>query len=147
LSATDLLHCQGRQKIAGVEEQKKSGINQSGERSIYAHSVLAATLIVIPSGEIEQIPCPNPNRLDGDIQHNQLISTMSFSFGFSGDDVGDDNDIVGQNDNVSANAGAQSQFVGLPAEEHSLDDLVGLYFIFGIILCHVRTCSWSSLDF
>jgi hypothetical protein len=72
---------------------------------------------------------------------------MSFSFGFSGDDVGDDNDIVGQNDNVSANAGAQSQFVGLPAEEHSLDDLVGLYFIFGIILCHVRTCSWSSLDF
>jgi hypothetical protein len=64
---------------------------------------------------------------------------MSFSFGFSGDDVGDDNDIVGQNDNVSANAGAQSQFVGLPAEEHSLDDLVGLHSIFGIVVCHVRT--------
>jgi hypothetical protein len=54
---------------------------------------------------------------------------MSFSFGFSGDDVGDDNDTIGQNDNVSANAGAQSQFVGLPAEEHSLDDLVGPLFI------------------
>lgn len=52
---------------------------------------------------------------------------MSFSFGFSGDDVGDDNDIVGQNDGVSAKAEAPSQFVGLPAEQHSLDDLVGLH--------------------
>jgi hypothetical protein len=52
---------------------------------------------------------------------------MSFSFGFSGDDVGDDNDVVGQTDSASAQAGAlSSQFVGLPAEEHSLDDLVGL---------------------
>ena len=50
---------------------------------------------------------------------------MSFSFGFSGDDVGDDNDVVGQTDNAPAQAEAQSQFVGLPAEEHSLDDLVG----------------------
>ena len=51
---------------------------------------------------------------------------MSFSFGFSGDDVGDDNDVVGQTDSAPAQAEAQSQFVGLPAEEHSLDDLVGL---------------------
>lgn len=50
---------------------------------------------------------------------------MSFSFGFSGDDVGDDNDVVGQNDSMSNNTEAQSQFVGLPAEEHSLDNLVG----------------------
>ena len=52
---------------------------------------------------------------------------MSFSFGFSGDDVGDDNDVVGQTESVpaQAQAQAQSQFVGLPAEEHSLDDLVG----------------------
>lgn len=52
---------------------------------------------------------------------------MSFSFGFSGDDVGDDNDVVGQTDNAPAQVQAQSQFVGLPAEEHSLDDLVGLH--------------------
>jgi hypothetical protein len=53
---------------------------------------------------------------------------MSFSFGFSGDDVGDDNDVVGQNDSTSQNVEAQSQFIGLPAEEHSLDDLVGPLF-------------------
>jgi hypothetical protein len=51
---------------------------------------------------------------------------MSFSFGFSGDDVGDDNDIVGQAESAPAQTAAQSQVVGLPAEEHSLDDLVGL---------------------
>lgn len=51
---------------------------------------------------------------------------MSFSFGFSGDDVGDDSDVVGQTGSTPAQAEAQSQFVGLPAEEHSLDDLVGL---------------------
>lgn len=51
---------------------------------------------------------------------------MSFSFGFSGDDVEDDNDVVGQTESAPAQAQAQSQFVGLPAEEHSLDDLVGL---------------------
>ena len=50
---------------------------------------------------------------------------MSFSFGFSGDDVGDDNDVVGQTDGAPAKAEAQSQFVGLPAQEHSIDDLVG----------------------
>lgn len=49
---------------------------------------------------------------------------MSFSFGFSGDDVGDDNDVVGQINSAPAQAEAPSQFVGLPAEEHSLDDLV-----------------------
>ena len=54
---------------------------------------------------------------------------MSFSFGFSGDDVGDDNDGVGQTDNAPAQAEAQSQFVGLPAEEHSIDDLVGLFVL------------------
>jgi hypothetical protein len=52
---------------------------------------------------------------------------MSFSFGFSGDDVGDDTDAVGQTNSAPAQAEAQSQFVGLPAEEHSLDDLVGLH--------------------
>jgi hypothetical protein len=105
------------------------GVDKSwGKRSIYAYSVLAATQIVIPSGEIEQIPCPILNRLDGDIQQHQQIPTMSFSFGFSGDDVGDDNDVVGQNGSASTNAEARSQFVGLPAEEHSLEDLVGPYF-------------------
>lgn len=51
---------------------------------------------------------------------------MSFSFGFSGDDVGDDNDVVEQTGDAPVQAEAQSQFVGLPAEEHSLDALVGL---------------------
>lgn len=51
---------------------------------------------------------------------------MSFSFGFSGYDVEDDNDVVRQTESAPAQAQAQSQFVGLPAEEHSLDDLVGL---------------------
>lgn len=54
---------------------------------------------------------------------------MSFSFGFSGDDVGDDNDVVGQTENAPAQPQAQSQFVGLPAEEHSIDDLVGLHIL------------------
>ena len=54
---------------------------------------------------------------------------MSFSFGFSGDDVGDDNDVVAQNDGAPAQAEAKSQFVGLPAEEHSLNDLVGSHII------------------
>lgn len=53
---------------------------------------------------------------------------MSFSFGFSGDDVGDDNEVVGQTDSAPAQAEAHSQFVGLPAEEHSLDALVGLHY-------------------
>jgi hypothetical protein len=74
---------------------------------------------------------------------------MSFSFGFSGDDVGDDNDTIGQNDNISANAGAQSQFVGLPAEEYSLNDLVGLHFNFGIMIAMFGhdpgVCSISSV--
>lgn len=65
---------------------------------------------------------------------------MSFSFGFSGDDVGDDNDIVGQTSDAPVEAGAQSQFVGLPAEEHSLDALVGLpvaiRFQFSLIQLH-----------
>jgi hypothetical protein len=52
---------------------------------------------------------------------------MSFSFGFSGDDVGDDNEMVTENENISANAGPESQFVGLPAEEHNLQDLVGIH--------------------
>jgi hypothetical protein len=50
---------------------------------------------------------------------------MSFSFGFSGDDVGDDHELVADNVNTSTNAGPESQFVGLPAEEHALGDLVG----------------------
>jgi len=60
-----------------------------------------------------------------DHKSNLPASIMSFSFGFSGDDVGDDNDVVEQNDGAPAQAEAKSQFVGLPAEEHSLDDLVG----------------------
>jgi len=85
------------------------------------------TQIVIPSGEIEQIPCPNRFDLCFDNDHKSKIHTsiMSFSFGFSGDDVGEDNDVVGQTESAPALAQAQSQFVGLPAEEHSLDDLVG----------------------
>lgn len=50
---------------------------------------------------------------------------MSFSFGFSGDDVEEENDAVVQNGTTDPNGGAGSKFVGLPAEEHSLDDLVG----------------------
>jgi len=52
---------------------------------------------------------------------------MSFSFGFSGDDVGDDHELVAEIGNKSTNAGPESQFVGLPAEEHSLRDLVGIH--------------------
>jgi hypothetical protein len=86
------------------------------------------TQIVISAGEIEQIRCPNrsPFRQRPLIENNTPI--MSFSFGFSGDDVGDDNDVVGQTDSAPAQAEAQSQFVGLPAEEHSLDALVGLHY-------------------
>jgi hypothetical protein len=51
---------------------------------------------------------------------------MSFSFGFSGDDVGDDHEMVTENENTSTSAGPDSQFVGLPAEEHALQDLVGI---------------------
>lgn len=56
---------------------------------------------------------------------------MSFSFGFSGDDVEEENDAVVQNGTTDHNGDAGSKFVGLPAEEHSLDDLVGTYvFLF-----------------
>lgn len=52
---------------------------------------------------------------------------MSFSFGFSGDDVDDEmndgGDIV--QDQTAANGPAQKQKVeGLPAREHELDELV-----------------------
>lgn len=50
---------------------------------------------------------------------------MSFSFGFAGDDVEEEHDITTQNGSADANADPASKFVGLPAEEHSLDDLVG----------------------
>jgi hypothetical protein len=52
---------------------------------------------------------------------------MSFSFGFSGDDVEDDHEMGAENGNTFTftNAGPESQFVGLPAEEHALGDLVG----------------------
>lgn len=53
---------------------------------------------------------------------------MSFSFGFSGDDVGDDHELVAEIGNKFTNAGPESQFVGLPAEEHALKDLVGTDF-------------------
>jgi hypothetical protein len=52
---------------------------------------------------------------------------MSFSFGFSGDDVGDEHEMVAENENTPTSAGPESQFVGLPAEEHSLQDLVGIH--------------------
>ena len=54
---------------------------------------------------------------------------MSFSFGFSGDDVGDDHEPASENGHTFTftNAGPESQFVGLPAEEHNLKDLVGTY--------------------
>jgi hypothetical protein len=61
---------------------------------------------------------------------------MPFSFGFSGDDVGDDHELVADNVNASTNAGPESQFVGLPAEEHTLGDLVGtvacLFLLFAL---------------
>jgi hypothetical protein len=69
---------------------------------------------------------------------------MSFSFGFSGDDVGDDHELVAENGSISTNAGPGPQFVGLPAEEHALKDLVGTcthvsLFVFPISVasCHV----------
>jgi hypothetical protein len=68
---------------------------------------------------------------------------MSFSFGFSGDDVGDDNDVVEQTGNAPAQAEAQSKFVGLPAEEHSLDTLVGLPVA---ILSNLLDTSWLVYD-
>lgn len=53
---------------------------------------------------------------------------MSFSFGFSGDDVDDEmNDGSGDvvQDQTAANESTQKQKVeGLPAREHSLDELV-----------------------
>lgn len=63
-------------------------------------------------------------------QHILTYTAMSFSFGFSGDDVEDDNEAVAQNGSVeqsSSGNGTDSKFVGLPAAEHSLDDLVGIH--------------------
>lgn len=56
---------------------------------------------------------------------------MSFSFGFSGDDVDDEmNDGGVQEQTSQANGAVQAdeRFVGLPAREHLLDDLVGSFF-------------------
>ena len=53
---------------------------------------------------------------------------MSFSFGFSGDDVDDEDDVVGQDGQQAKSQHTpktESQFVGLPAQEHSIDELVG----------------------
>lgn len=61
-------------------------------------------------------------------QTHRLIAGMSFSFGFSGDDVDDEmNDGVAQTQATTAAAATQKdeQFVGLPAREYSLDELVG----------------------
>lgn len=55
-----------------------------------------------------------------------LFFEMSFSFGFSGDDVEDDNDVAQDVTATAQSNGGQSgsPFVGLPAKEHSLDELV-----------------------
>lgn len=63
---------------------------------------------------------------------------MSFSFGFSGDDVEGENDVVVQNGTTNPNGDAGSKFVGLPAEEHSLDNLVGTCTTFCSKLFHTR---------
>lgn len=57
---------------------------------------------------------------------------MSFSFGFAGDDVEEENDAVIQNGITDHNASTASKFVGLPAEEHSLGDLVGSYIFLSL---------------
>lgn len=66
------------------------------------------------------------------------FTSMSFSFGFSGDDVEEENDVVVQNGTADPNGDAGSKFVGLPAEEHSLDDLVGTCTTFYSKLFHTR---------
>jgi hypothetical protein len=72
---------------------------------------------------------------------------MSFSFGFSGDDVGDDHELVADNVNTSTNAGPESQFVGLPAEEHALGDLVGtLVCLFCFLFSQPATTNLQMLD-
>lgn len=61
--------------------------------------------------------------LNNRLSHDAI---MSFSFGFSGDDVEDDG--AGQ---ATVSGDAQSnggeQFEGLPAMEHRLDELVGMH--------------------
>lgn len=55
---------------------------------------------------------------------------MSFSFGFSGDDVDDG---TGDAEPVAPNGGGSNgaeQFDGMPAVEHSLDELVGTRCLF-----------------
>ena len=71
---------------------------------------------------------------------------MSFSFGFSGDDVGDDHDLVAENGNTFTftNPGPESQFVGLPAEQHALGDLVGNH-IFLIVFISRACCNEFSI--
>lgn len=61
---------------------------------------------------------------------------MSFSFGFSGDDVADDHEPVAENGHAFTftNAEPESQFAGLPAEEHDLKDLVGTHISFFMFL-------------
>jgi len=53
---------------------------------------------------------------------------MSFSFGFSGEDVDDG---AAESGNVAVAGGGQTnggeQFEGLPAMEHSLDEVVGMH--------------------
>ena len=70
---------------------------------------------------------------------------MSFSFGFSGDDVEDENDVVVQDSNANGGAEAKSQFVGLPAEEHAIDDLVGPWVYFVLRSCNFL--EWLSSNF
>lgn len=59
---------------------------------------------------------------------------MAFSFGFSGDDVDDEMNDGGVQEQQTSQANgavqADEQFVGLPAREHLLDDLVGWRFFF-----------------
>jgi hypothetical protein len=100
-----------------------SKIKYSGKRSDHSRSGLVKTLS--HQAKLNKFEVRIDLRCGNHHKSNIQKSIMSFSFGFSGDDVGDDNDVVGQNDGAPAQAEAKSQFVGLPAEEHSLDDLVG----------------------
>lgn len=98
-------------------------LTYSGERCDHSRSSLVKTLnhrAKLNKFDVRIDVCSG-----NDHKSKTHASNMSFSFGFSGDDVGDDDTVVGQNDGAPAQAEAKSQFVGLPAEQHSLDDLVG----------------------
>lgn len=56
-----------------------------------------------------------------------MLNIMSFSFGFSGDDV-EDEDLIeaGNAPKTSAQPGGNVNVAAIPVEEHQLSDLVGM---------------------